>query len=128
MADQVICDTTDLSDGDQIVVAMGGTEISVFNVDGEYYACGNWCPHQSGPVCEGPLTGTTEATFDRDTLEYEKSWIKEGQIVMCPWHGWEFDVTTSEAVHDEDIRLISYPVRVEDGSLVVDSNKSLDDD
>jgi nitrite reductase/ring-hydroxylating ferredoxin subunit len=71
-------------------------------------------------VCEGLLSGTTSASFDRETLEYEKEWIKQGRIVICPWHGWEFDVASGEATHDEDIRLISYPVRVDDGSIVVE--------
>jgi nitrite reductase (NADH) small subunit len=120
MTERIVCDAEDLQSGDRVVLTINGTEISVFNVDGEYHACANWCPHQSGPVCEGLLTGTTAASFDRETLEYEKEWIKEGRIVICPWHGWEFDIETGKATHDADIRLVSYPVREEEGSIVVD--------
>jgi len=55
------------------VVEGGGKSIALFNVKGQFYAISNTCPHRGGPLGEGDLEGT---------------------VVTCPWHAWEFDVTT----------------------------------
>jgi nitrite reductase/ring-hydroxylating ferredoxin subunit len=119
MADHVVAETTDVPEGERLVVELEGREIGVFNVDGEYYAYTNWCAHQAGPCCEGPITGTSKARFDAESLEVELSWVKEGEILNCPWHGWEYDVTNGECLSRAGISLVSHPVSVEDGQLVV---------
>lgn len=90
-----ICPTSELPPGERRIETLDGFSVGVFNVDGEYYAMKNDCPHQRAPLCEGKLTGTSTS----DTPgEYD--WERDGQIVTCPWHGWEFDVTTGESVFD----------------------------
>jgi 3-phenylpropionate/trans-cinnamate dioxygenase ferredoxin subunit len=53
----------------------------------------------------------------------EYAWAREGEILRCPWHGWEFDITTERsepaAGSDEDERVETYPVSVEDGFVVL---------
>ena len=90
-----ICPTTELKPGERRIETLDGFSIGVFNVDGDYYAMKNDCPHQRAPLCEGKLTGTNTS----DTPG-EYNWERDGQIVTCPWHGWEFDVTTGESVFD----------------------------
>lgn len=119
MTDHVVADADELPVGGRIVVQIEGKEIGVFNVDGEYFAYTNWCMHQAGPVCEGALTGTQRAKFDRETLELELEWTDEGKILNCPWHGWEYDVTTGDCLSRKGVKLSSYPVSIEDGEIVV---------
>lgn len=119
MDDFIVATTEMLSDGDHLVVELKGREVAVFNVAESYYAYPNWCPHQGGPLCEGQITGNTDVSFDRDTLEYDVRWTKEGEVLVCPWHAWEFDLTENAFLHDGDVSLPSYPVRVEDGDVVV---------
>jgi len=88
-----ICPATDLGPGERIIADLDGIDVGVFNVDGEYHALKNDCPHQRAPLCEGSLTGLTTADAPGE-FEYER----DGEIVRCPWHGWEFDVTTGESV------------------------------
>ena len=88
-----ICPASELEPGDQRIESLGGFSVGVFNVNGEYHAMKNDCPHQRAPLCEGKLTGTNTS----DTPG-EYNWERDGQIVTCPWHGWEFDVTTGESV------------------------------
>ena len=90
-----ICPATELAPGERRIETLGGFSVGVFNVDGDFYAMKNDCPHQRAPLCEGKLTGTN--TSDSPG-EYD--WERDGQIVTCPWHGWEFDVTTGESVFD----------------------------
>jgi Ferredoxin subunits of nitrite reductase and ring-hydroxylating dioxygenases len=88
-----VCPATDLASGERIIADLDGIEVGVFNIDGEYYALKNDCPHQRASLCEGSLTGLTTADAPGE-FEYER----DGEIVRCPWHGWEFDVTTGESV------------------------------
>lgn len=123
MGDHIVAEEGEIESGEHILVQLEGRFVGVYNVDGEYYAYTDWCPHQSGPVCEGELKGTTDISFDRDTLEYgvegQREWVKDGEILRCPWHAWEFDILDGTAMHDEDIALISHTVNVDDGNVVV---------
>src|SRR5690349_22058409 len=64
-------------------------EIGVFNVGAKYFAYRNVCPHAGAPVCEGKICGTT---LPSDVGEYILA--RQGEILRCPWHGWEFDLLT----------------------------------
>lgn len=119
MTEHVVGRVDELADGDRLVVEVEGLDIGVFNVGGVLYAYPNWCPHQGGPLCEGRIDGTTEASFDRETLEYELRWEREGRVLRCPWHSWEFDVVENRFLHDTRLSLPSYPVRVSDGRILV---------
>lgn len=88
-----VCPVSELQPGERRIETLGKFSVGVFNVNGEYYAMKNDCPHQRAPLCEGKLTGTNTS----DTPG-EYNWERDGQIVTCPWHGWEFDVTTGESV------------------------------
>ena len=110
----------DLEEAGRVVVELNGREIAIFEIDGEYRAYLNWCPHQGGPVCEGELTGRMEASFDRETLSTEFEWTAEAETLVCPWHDWEFDIRTGDCFSGET-DLPSYTVSVEDGDIVLDT-------
>lgn len=103
-----VAEVGEIPPGERKLVEVDGKSIGVFNVHGEYYAVLNVCPHELAPVCLGRLTGTTHATA---VGEYR--WIREGEILVCPWHGWEFDLKTGQALADRR-RLRRYPVEVRD--------------
>jgi len=86
----------------------------VFNVAGRFYALHNGCPHRGGPLCEGPVCGTV---LPSDDFSYRYG--REGEIVRCAWHGWEFDIGSGQALADPTVRARSYPITVEDGALVM---------
>ena len=105
----VVCAVEDLPPGTRRIVTVGSRSIGVFNVGGRFYALRNVCPHQGAPLCEGPLTGTT-LPGPPGTFRYGR----EGEIVRCPWHGWEFDVTDGRSIFNPHaVRVRSYPVAVE---------------
>lgn len=119
MSEHTVATVRELEESGRIVTQIKGREIGIFKIDGEIRAYNNWCAHQSGPICEGPLSGTNEATFDREVLKTETEWVREGKIIRCPWHDWEYDLGTGECLSKEGIRLPEYPVSVEDGQIVV---------
>jgi 3-phenylpropionate/trans-cinnamate dioxygenase ferredoxin subunit len=95
--------------GQRKIVVLEGRSIGVFNVKGSFYALRNACPHQSGPLCQGKLIGLLRAS-DPDHLELSR----DGEIIRCPWHGWEFDVTNGRSVFNpHKLRVRSYEVTIE---------------
>ena len=75
-----------------------GKVIALFNVNGTFHAIDNTCLHRGGPLGQGPL---------------------EGEVVTCPWHGWQYNVTSGEAVFNEQIKVACYEVKVEGDDIVV---------
>ena len=111
-----VADVSDLAeDGSRVIVDVGGMEIAVFRTEGDYHAVGNYCVHQGGPLCEGGLNGRVTASEDGWAWDYDE----EQCFVHCPWHGWIFDVRTGENVNSPEIRVPTYDVVVEDGSVYV---------
>lgn len=119
MTDHVIAEEGDIPPGERFIIQLEGKEIAVFRKDDQYHAFLNWCPHQGGPACEGTVTGTQESTFDRDTLGLTIQWTREDEVLNCPWHGWEFDITSGECLSRPNVKLPSYPVKVQDGEIIV---------
>lgn len=109
----------DVAEGERIIVEVKGKEIAVFNVDGKYYAYVNWCAHQGGPSCEGNVTGTMEAEYDREEEKVELNYCKEGEILNCPWHGWEYDLTSGKCLSRQDVILPEYDIQEQDGELIL---------
>ena len=105
----------DIADGERIIVDITGREIAVFHSNGEFYALSNYCTHQGGPACEGLLSGT----LDVDESD-ELVWACDDEIVACPWHGWEFDITDGTHTASDDYRLPTYDVHILDGELYVE--------
>ncbi len=107
---------TDYPPGTIKVLAFGEREVGVYNVRGEYFAIRNFCPHRGAPICKGPLTGTMVPTDPGAAL----AWGLEGHVVQCPWHRWEFDLRSGQALFGIDKRrLVIYAVRPEQGRLVL---------
>jgi nitrite reductase/ring-hydroxylating ferredoxin subunit len=93
-----VAGVSDVEPGSGKVVHAGGRTLALFNVNGSFYALDNTCLHRGGPVGEGDL---------------------DGVVVTCPWHGFQYDVTTGKNVFDSEVGLASYPVRVDGGDVLV---------
>lgn len=120
MTAHVITSEEEMVENGHLVTEIGGREIAIFHIEDEFYAYTNWCAHQSGPAFEGDVGGLLDASYDRDELETETKWTREGQIIACPWHGWEYDLKTGESITKENVRLPEHEVRVEEGNIVVE--------
>jgi nitrite reductase (NADH) small subunit len=94
-----VASTSNIPLGQGTCVEVEGKRIAIFNVDGTYYAMDDVCPHQGGPLGEGELDGTT---------------------VTCPWHGWEYDVTTGVNRDDPDVKQEQFAVRVDGDNILVE--------
>jgi nitrite reductase (NADH) small subunit len=106
----------ELPPGSVTIVPLGKFGVGVFNVHGRYHALVNYCVHRGAPLCRGSVGGTAVAT----DAPYEIRWTRDGEIVRCPWHGWEYDIGTGRCLTVPSHRIRSYPVRVIDGVVVVE--------
>jgi 3-phenylpropionate/trans-cinnamate dioxygenase ferredoxin subunit len=116
MAKHVVAAAAELPPGSRRLVHVRGRPIAVFNLGGEFFALLNRCPHQGGSLCDGTLTGLIES---REPGTYTYS--RPGEILRCPWHGWEFDVRTGKSWCDPArIMAKSYEVEVRSGQALVE--------
>jgi nitrite reductase/ring-hydroxylating ferredoxin subunit len=110
----LVCAADALTPGRRIVRDFDGLSIGVFNVKGRFYALHNRCPHRGGALCRGPVTGT--AVYDPD---FRFVYGRDGEVLRCAWHGWEFDIATGRSLVDERIRAKTFRAEVEDGNVYV---------
>lgn len=102
----------ELPEGERKLITVGKRSIGVFNNGNGYYALLNKCPHQFAPLCQGRISGTTSPG-----AVGEFNWEREGEIIRCPWHGWEFDLTNGQSVFNPHrCRVKAYKVLVANGS------------
>lgn len=100
MAFRRVAALADVPTGRGLCVTIDGIEIGLYRVGEAIHAIENRCPHAGYPLCEGRL---------------------EGRHVICPGHGWEFDVATGLAPGEVDeTPLVRYAVRVEAGAVWVE--------
>ncbi len=116
MPTHVIGPVSDFPPGTHRVVKLRNAQIGVFNIDGRFYALPNRCPHQFGPLCEGNVGGTTACNA---STNWNLAWIRSGEIVTCPWHGIEFDITTGQSLTNTRLKVRTYPITIEDDQLIL---------
>ena len=99
-----VAETKDIQTSQMKEVQIDGQDVCIANVDGKYYAIGNVCTHEGGPLADGVL---------------------EGYEVECPWHQSKFDVRTGEvrgppASESEP----TYEIKVDGNSILVKKRPS----
>ena len=95
-----VASTDEILPGQGALVERDGFAVAVFNAGGGcFYACSPLCPHEDGPLAEG--------------------WL-EGESVVCPWHGFDFDLRTGRCFINDQLTVPVYLVRVRAGAVEVD--------
>ncbi len=92
------CLVNEIAANSSKVVEINGEEIAIFNLNGNFYALTNTCPHRGGPLGEGAI---------------------EGETVTCPWHGWNFCIKDGKNPNMPQISAKSIPLKVEGDSILV---------
>jgi len=99
MALERVAKVSEIPPGSIKEVEIAGKPIAVANVGGAFYAINNTCLHRGGPLGQGQL---------------------EGSVVTCPWHGWQFDVTTGKAVMNPNAGVACLRAEVQGDEVYVD--------
>jgi nitrite reductase/ring-hydroxylating ferredoxin subunit len=99
MADWIrIASSVECPPGTSIERVVGGRVVALANVAGAWHAIDGLCPHQGGPLGTGTLCGT---------------------VLTCPWHGWQFDVTSGRHRISPTVRQAVHEVSERDGEIFV---------
>lgn len=115
----VIARSNDLVEGSRTVVDIQGTEIGIFRVAGQLVAYSNYCLHAGGPVCQGMMINRVEELLDEEKQSLGDRFSGDPHIV-CPWHGYEYDLRTGQHPADPSIKLRSYRVFERSGEVFVE--------
>ncbi len=91
--------TSELAPGQCKTVRINGKSIALYNLDGTYYATDDACIHKGGPLGEGQL---------------------EGETITCPWHNWQYDVTSGKTKVNPSMGVDTFPVKVEGDSVMIE--------
>jgi 3-phenylpropionate/trans-cinnamate dioxygenase ferredoxin subunit len=111
----VVGRASDLGEGERMIVEVNNRSIGIFNINGKFFGLANSCPHKGAEMCKGHIVGHLSSPVPGE-FEYDTS----RKYVMCPWHGWEFDIATGQSYFDPTgVRTRPYSVEVEGGSAVI---------
>ena len=111
----VVARVDEVKPGDRKLVDVGGRPVALFNLNGEFFAIGDKCPHEAGSLCKGKIVGLAEADMPG---EYRLS--RPGEVIKCPWHGWEFDIRTGQSYCEpSQVRVRAYDASVAHGDEVL---------
>jgi nitrite reductase/ring-hydroxylating ferredoxin subunit len=97
------------------ILSIGGRSVGIY-YDGEnYFGIRNVCPHEQAELCKGKVTGTTLTS-----KPHEYIYGMEGEILVCPWHGWEFNIKTGKSLVDPDrYKAKVYDVSIENNRIML---------
>lgn len=122
MTRHVVCRADEIAVGEAKRVSVADRDIAIFNVNGEFAAISDRCPHEGASLCRGSVIGLAQS--DEPGVY---TMIREGEFVRCPWHGWEFDLKTGKSYCDPArTRVKSFAVSVEGGSGIVEGPYKID--
>lgn len=113
MSEVIVAKTSDFDDPGRKVFEVGGMEVGVFKLHGEFYAWENRCPHLDGPACQGRIIPETTEAVNDDRTSRGREFSKTEMNVACPWHGFEFNIRTGRHPTNENVRLRSVKMRID---------------
>jgi nitrite reductase/ring-hydroxylating ferredoxin subunit len=112
----VVARAEEISEGERLIVEIGGREVGVFNIGGTFYALLHRCPHAGGPLCEGSLQHPIYADRPGD-IKMDPDRV----LLSCPWHGWLFDLDSGQSWWDPGrTKARRFPVEVTHGDVIAD--------
>ncbi len=110
MTEQFVGRDSEFEEGGRRIVSVGRHEIGVYKRDGAYVAYSNICVHQGGPACEGLTIAKVEERIMPDKTSRGLYFSATERHIVCPWHGYEYDMRTGEFVGDRRLKLRKYNV------------------
>lgn len=110
----------EFTDEDRKILTIDGERIVVFRHQSEIFALSATCLHQGGPVGEGVVLGKVEGVVDSEGRYLRDTFSEETMHIVCPWHGWAYDIRTGRAAGLPSAGLKTYKATVRDEQVFVD--------
>lgn len=115
----LVCRSDAVEDGRVCIVEVGDVEIGLIRHKGACYAYRNVCPHQGGPACEGLRMPQVNDVIDASGRFVQQCFDENNVHIVCPWHGYEFNLSDGTHVIDKNLRLKKYAVNEREGNIYV---------
>jgi len=93
-----VASASELAPGSSKKIEINGKEIALFNLDGNFHAMNDTCPHRGGPLSEG---------------------FVENGVLTCPWHGWQFQLASGECLTNPSVCQTKYAVKVAGDDILI---------
>lgn len=119
MQEIFVAGVDEIAEGERRIVENGQLEIGVFRLGDDYFAWESKCPHQGGPVCQGKIMNRVDEVIDENRRSQGFRFVEEDVHIICPWHGFEFNIRTGRHPGDPETRLRGFEVAVRDGGVYV---------
>lgn len=119
MPEVIVGKFADFADPGRKVFDLNGVEIGVFRLGSDVFAYHNICPHLDGPVCQGKILPLATEDLAPDQTSGGRVFSKTQVNIICPWHGFEFDIRTGRHPTDPSVRLRPVPVWIEGENIVL---------
>jgi nitrite reductase (NADH) small subunit len=119
MAEICVGAVADYGKRDRKVLVAGRFEVGVFRLGDAFYAYENRCAHMAGPVCQGRVLERVEEVIRADKTAHGFRFAKDRVNIVCPWHGYEYDIRTGRHQGNDAVQLTAFPVRVAAGKVYV---------
>jgi nitrite reductase (NADH) small subunit len=109
-----VCGIDDLPDSTPMPVAVGKRTLTAIRIGEDVFVASGVCPHRGGPLGCGQVRYPLRSDrVGEVSVDYERP------TIVCPWHGWEFDLSDGKAVADPSLRIKMYPTEIADGRVRV---------
>jgi nitrite reductase (NADH) small subunit len=119
MREVIIGSVSEFADPGRKIIGFEGFEVAVFKLDGEFFAYLNQCPHMGGPACQGKMIAKVEEIIAEDRTSKGMAFSKTKLHVVCPWHGFEFDIRTGVHPGNPRARLRKIDVATSNGEVMI---------
>lgn len=121
MTEYLVGRIDEFEEGGRRLLKCGDVEIGVFMIDGELHAWHNECAHRGGPVCQGRILKRVVERVESDGTVRMFQYHAEDTHIVCPWHGYEYNIKTGEHPGHSALRLRKANVTVRNGEVYVAS-------
>lgn len=119
MEDVFVEQVAEFPDKECRVISRNGKEVGVFRIGEEFFAWHNRCAHQGGPVCQGRIFPKVLEPLLEHQTTHGMAYSEEELHIVCPWHGYEYNIKTGRNAGNPRIGLKPVPVVVKDGGVYV---------
>lgn len=119
MEEVFVCKSEEMADGDRRLIKKGQVEVGVFRIGDQFVAWHNRCAHQGGPVCQGRVFPKVLERLGEDRISAGFCYSEDAMHIVCPWHGYEYDLRTGRNSGNPGLGLRAAEVILRDRSVYV---------
>lgn len=111
--------SSEVAEGGRLIVDVAGMTVGIFRFQGKLYAYQNRCAHQGGPVCQGKIVPRVTEVIDEQGTSRGFAFDESRLHIVCPWHGYEYDIQTGTHPGKSSAKLLRVPVEENPSGIYV---------